>query len=471
MKLVTNLGELKSKAKRRNLVTILLTLFILVSIFYMSPLAPAPTQPSYTTLETKLQDGSVRRDFVDSTGAVFQPANRSYATVVKTYDEQGRLIKQVYYDSVGAPVTLPSGEHGETRVYTDEGTIITFINTAGHPTRVNNGYYRKVVTYPTHSDDEHVSVDMYYDLDGVPVLSVTGVYGTRYVYDSSWNLLEMDCLDKDGTLMTCNAGYAIKRQGHTAGETIEAYYDVNGEPVALSKGQYGVKTIHSHTVYLDADGRPLFDINSLLSNHPWLVVVAGLVLVVLVCSVSRQIRWILLAAYVGVVVYFTLMFREPVSGGVGILKAWTKVFVDTDATVGILENIWLFIPAGAAMASLALPASSTTPSSSSATQSFPPSTVADKSGAENKVGTRSGTKRIGLRWIWLLVALSLIIELLQYFTGLGYAELDDLISNSLGAFIGAAMYLTSHLYHGNMPLSQQLTSSTAGVDKADRRSG
>lgn len=39
--------------------------------------------------------------------------------------------------------------------------------------------------------------------------------------------------------------------------------------------------------------------------------------------------------------------------------------------------------------------------------------------------------------VWIAaLGLSLVIELIQYFTGLGVAELDDLFGNTLGGMIG-----------------------------------
>ena len=41
------------------------------------------------------------------------------------------------------------------------------------------------------------------------------------------------------------------------------------------------------------------------------------------------------------------------------------------------------------------------------------------------------------KWVWVLfIALSVLIEAVQYFTGIGLCEIDDVISNSMGGFIG-----------------------------------
>ncbi len=66
----------------------------------------------------------------------------------------------------------------------------------------------------------------------------------------------------------------------------------------------------------------------------------------------------------------------------------------------ILNNIWLFVPLGAAL--------------------YDP--------------------KHRLRWVWA-VLLSVGIEVLQYFFGIGLCELDDVFSNGLGAMIG---YVTAH---------------------------
>ena len=109
----------------------------------------------------------------------------------------------------------------------------------------------------------------------------------------------------------------------------------------------------------------------------------------------------MLGIYVLFILYETLMFRE-----VGDTRTNLKLFSYagkflTDFTIreGMINNIWLFIPFG--------------------------------------TGLYAVFKR---KRVWVAAFFfSVAIELIQYFTGLGIAELDDVFGNTLVGVIGVMM--------------------------------
>lgn len=135
-------------------------------------------------------------------------------------------------------------------------------------------------------------------------------------------------------------------------------------------------------------------------------------------------KWIISAIYIVAVIYFAFLIREPTpiyhysiklfgaarkglefGGGIleGILTGTIKV-VNWTSLEGIILNILLFIPFGYLLPLLWSKAD---------------------------------------RW-WRVTLFgffaSLIIELLQLITRLGYADVDDLINNTFGALIGWCCY-------------------------------
>ncbi len=137
-----------------------------------------------------------------------------------------------------------------------------------------------------------------------------------------------------------------------------------------------------------------------------------------------KFKWLVLVVYIAAIVYFAFLIREPTPiyhysfnlfgaarkglefvGGIlkGILTGDIKI-ANWLSLEGIILNILLFIPFGYLLPLIWSKAD---------------------------------------RW-WKVTLLgfsiSLIIELLQLFTRLGYADVDDLINNTVGALIGYVLY-------------------------------
>ena len=121
----------------------------------------------------------------------------------------------------------------------------------------------------------------------------------------------------------------------------------------------------------------------------------------------RRIKWGVLLFSVALIFSFTLLHRTSSSGGINLkpFHSFTDAKKQPEYYRLMLMNILLFFPLGLSLSSL-LP------------RRLP-------------VG-----RRIGLTVLAGLL-LSLSVELLQLMFRLGTAELDDLMTNTLGAFAGA----------------------------------
>ena len=94
----------------------------------------------------------------------------------------------------------------------------------------------------------------------------------------------------------------------------------------------------------------------------------------------------------------TLLYRDDNNFNVQLIPLWSykQFFYNSDISSEILKNIWLFIPLGTSIYKI------------------------------------TSMRRLLL----ICIVLSVAIEITQFFTHVGFCELDDVISNSLGGLIG-----------------------------------
>lgn len=136
----------------------------------------------------------------------------------------------------------------------------------------------------------------------------------------------------------------------------------------------------------------------LLHDVHWAVVLLGSLLTILAVSGGRKVNAVLLPVYFIIIVYLTIMCRELGLGRIKLSPFWSykQFFSQHKLRMEILNNIWLFIPLGAILYKL-IP-----------------------------------------KWyvVFVLIMISMIIEVSQYLLDVGLCESDDVISNGLGGAIG-----------------------------------
>ncbi len=328
-----------------------------------------------------------------------------YAVEERIFNEHGQQVLCRYLDAEGNPALSYNNCYGVRYEYDDKGrrAKITYIDDMGEPMNLSLGYSILVRDYYETDGPENGKVrkEYYYLSDGMPVSLSLGEYGIYKEYNDNGQTSSITYLDADGSPMVTNKGYTSVNYTYYADNTVQStlYYDINGNPFQMSEGQYGTKNENGQTVYLNADGTEQFNIKNYVYKESRLVVVIAIVLAALSALTGKRINWIMLIVYIGVIMYFTLMFRETNESKIGILRSYGKFFVSSEARATILKNIWLFVPLGGILFQL-----------------YPQKTI-----------------------LFLPIFLSVIIEAVQYFTGMGMCELDDVISNGLGGAIGYGM--------------------------------
>ncbi len=445
---------------------ILIDLFLaitVVSFFFLSGTSSHAGLPSSELQQLTSEDGNVTRVDYMLNGVLTYATDRHYATLLRT--KTGNTLLEQYYDENGRPAQQTSGYYALLREYDENkrNYKLTFLgpdlepvlNTAGYSTWIRSyneqglteteryygvdgspvatkyGYYARRLSYEDQRNTETVYLDrndepvvcelgyailkrtfyengrteneFYYDDKGLPIALQDGAYGIHREYDEEGRNCAFTYLGINGEPILIRSGYATVKRTFYPDNSVktEMYYDAEDQPVALTKGQYGTLRADGKTILLDADGEPFFHLGNFLYGNPVSVPVLGLIVVLLSVIAGRRGNTVLLVLYLVFILYMTLMERSrgDMRANLEIFWSYKQILSSSSLRFEILSNIWLFIPLGAILYSLT-----------------------------------------GEPWSLILpVLLSASIEVTQYFTGFGLAEIDDVISNGLGGIIGSRL--------------------------------
>lgn len=364
---------------------------------------PVARYGDYYGLSYEYDETSMVITYIDAEG---NPIERSdgYSTIVRT-QTSSRASDDFYYDLTGQQVQCSGGYYGLHREYNAEGQIIslTFLDKSGHAVCISSDCAG--VTYQRDMDGAIVG-EQYFDTEGNPARSLLGQYGELYQHNEQGYIGQITYLGADGKPTPTNAGYTIlKRTYHRDGTADkDIYFDANGNPKALSKRQYGIKRSGKVSLLLDRNGNVMLCVDNLLNSFPCMVVVFGCVVCLLMLILPRRLSIFLTISYVVFILYETLMFRESGDARTNfVLFSYAEKFLkEQSVRVGVINNIWLFIPLGTGL-----------------------------------------YRWLQKKWVLLIsFVMSVVIETAQYITGLGIAEFDDVFGNTIGGWIGVLVAWT-----------------------------
>lgn len=454
--------------KKKCFVSTLLILFVSLSFAFINPLS-RPIQSEYRSSDLKQiikREGNVERtDYLDSHGNITNAADTGYATMIKTrnskgvlekyynkkgvaisryngyyailreyddmnknirntfldqdnnacitkdgfaieereYNENNQLIIVKYYDAEGEPVCTALYGYGRINEYDENGVNIktTYIDSLGQPMMTAQGYASVIRQYNSENDSNGKRFDneFYYDKKGEPVSLSLGQYGVHKEYNELGQGIVSTFLDSKGQPIISTEGYTTIVRTFNIDNSIatEQYYDLEGKPFPLSEGQYGFKKSNGQTIFLNQHGEATFNLRNLLYNKTWIVIPIVIIVLILSCVIGKKLNLLLLVPCIFTIIYLTLMFRENIGyKGIDILHSYRNAFHDSEASMDIIRNIWLFVPLGAIIYQI------------------------------------SSKKRI----LIIPFILSVLIECIQYCTHIGFCELDDVISNTIGSCLG-----------------------------------
>lgn len=382
---------------------------------------PVARYGDYYGVSYEYDETSTVITYLDAEG---NPIMRSdgYSTIVSTQVD-GRASDDFYYDLNGQQVQCSGGYYGLHREYNSDGqnTSLTFLDKKGCAVCISSGYTSK-----TYQRDRNGTVvgEQYFDTEGNPVRSLLGQYGELYRRNEQGYISQITYLDADGNPAPTNAGYTIlKRTYHRDGTAdTDMYFDANGNPKALSKGQYGIKRSGKVNLLLDRNGNVMPCVDNLLNGLPCMVVVFGCVVCLLMIVLPKSLSVVLTMVYVAFILYETLMFRELGDARTNfVLFSYAGKFLkEQSVRVGVINNIWLFIPLGTGL-----------------------------------------YRWYQKKWVLLIpFVMSVVIEATQYITGLGIAEFDDVFGNTMGGWIGVLVAYIIMMWRNEMVSHRPQSHST-----------
>lgn len=233
-----------------------------------------------------------------------------YAVILRSFNEKGQAVDDDYYDEEMNPVMCTGGYYGFHRIYNDQGqnSENVYLGMNGLPVCNSSGYAREKYLF---DKEKRVARKFYFDVNGEATTGPVGQFGEAYTYDGNSRITKVVFLGKDGSPQAVSAGYTISEWNYYRDGTLKTnmYFDESGNPVSLSKGQYGVKYVNGVTLYLNQYGRVKLCVDNLLNGYPFMVVVVGGILCVLLCLLPERMRLGMLGIYV---LFLCMGKRDPV---------------------------------------------------------------------------------------------------------------------------------------------------------------
>lgn len=349
---------------------------------------------------------NTRRTYMDFEGNLYVTKN-GYAIEEREYNTKSELVGIRYYDQEGKPALSVSNGFGCIKDYDKNGNNIktTYVDEHGDPMMTKQGYASVIREYYANdeSDKGRVKKEFYFDEQEKPIALSLGQYGLYKEYNELGQDVLLTYLNANGDPIKTNKGYVSVIRSFQTNNYVatEQYLDINGNPYSLSEGQYGIKKVDGQKIYLDKNGNEQFNLKNLLYNQSGIIIFVVIAFIFFAATLNRKWNGIFLALYFAFIVYMTLLFRENDGAIVKLEIFWSykKIITDSEIRVAIIRNIWLFIPLGAILYLI-----------------HPKTKI-----------------------LLIPVGLSILIEAIQYISGTGFCELDDVISNGLGGAIGYGM--------------------------------
>ncbi len=146
---------------------------------------------------------------------------------------------------------------------------------------------------------------------------------------------------------------------------------------------------------------PFYQLLTFLENNIVIVLPISIALVVITFFLPRKACIVFTIIYVIFIMCMTLLSRGPAKRLVNMDIGVTikKVFGNNNSSrTEVLCNILMFIPLGAMIGS------------------------------------------IKPKWFWMIPVLSILIEAVQYFSKLGMCDIGDVVTNTIGGFIGLGIF-------------------------------
>ena len=329
--------------------------------------------------------------------------SNGYASVIRTFDDRGNIVTEHYYDEQGEPVRTNSFGYGCYKEYDgrNRNVLLAYLGNDDKPTVTAQGF---AIAFRVYYEEENlegfIKEEYYFDQDHQPAILQNGQSAVRREYDRFGRTAVTTFLDAAGNPIVTKEGYTTVRKTYYEDDSTESemYYDMDGAPARLAEGQYGIRYRDGKLIYLDQDGRELFNIRRTLYNYPVTILIFVLTAVIASACAGRKANLLFLGLCLSAIAYMTLLYRTGADSGFYkiLLSSAIKPGIRIALTRGMIYNILLFVPLG---------------------------TILYRVNPAKPV-------------LLVPVAISVLIELVQYILRIGLPEVTDIICNSLGGLLG-----------------------------------
>ncbi len=375
---------------------------VLFEQFFDEEDSPVTFLSGYSAVSYKYGENNRITTYLDEN---LNPINLTsgYGIVVRTYLVEGENdYKDMYFDSDMNPVPNSIDCYGVRYDYDGNLNIsYTWLDADGNPSNGTNGYSTTIREY---DEKNRVYKAMYLDTLDNPAMSNTGEYGILITYNGNGKRYSVTNIDQDGNPMINKTGYSkvVYTYNKYGNIDTERYYDLYDNPCKIGKGWYGKLHDGDRVYYLNKNGNVMLNVDSILSNFPFMVSVFGSIVCLILILTPRKIKIGVAVLYFLFIMYETILYRISHQPTANLEVFWSyKQFISSEGIrIEILNNIWLFVPYGLGLVSV------------------------------------FKKKKI----VVPLLLLPLFIEIAQFVFGIGLTEIDDLISNGSGELIGIGIW-------------------------------
>ena len=329
--------------------------------------------------------------------------NYGYAVVVREYDEKGRINRELYFDNNEKPVKTRFLASACSKEYDDNDRMIAiyYLDIEGNYVVTSWGYaIAHFSYYESGSFAGRIKFEYYFDDKLLPTTLANGQSGLYHEYDEYGRSILLTYLDADGNPIVNHEGYTTIKRTYYADDSVqtELYYDINGNPICLSEGQYGFLYRKGEKIYINAEGKEIFSLKNYLYNNQAGVILLSILAIIISLVMNKRMNCVFIFLYCIFVLYMTLMHRDtgPARYNFVPFKSYMQINANPEAIWGIINNILLFVPIGAALYRI-----------------YPRAKI-----------------------LFIPLILSVAIEALQLIMGIGHCELDDIIHNGFGGLAG-----------------------------------
>ncbi len=206
---------------------------------------------------------TLQESYYDTLGKLCKHSTRGFAVSIGEYDEQKRIILDVYLDEKEDPIQRPDGSYGYRYFYQDEKTIQYYLDKDGEIGTCSSLYSIRVFSY---DGQGRIAEERFFDKDMHPCKDNMGTYGSLYNYENNelGRVVIITNLNEEGRPYVDNNGDVIIERTYDSQNRIvfERTFDLYNNLSPFYEGVYGIQYVFDdeehtkETIFVDKSQYP-----------------------------------------------------------------------------------------------------------------------------------------------------------------------------------------------------------------------